>query len=120
MSPYDDYREFIAEHFLKTPQTTIDGLQPAVIEYPDDTEVETRVRVTRGPAPVRKKKPHAGLQFVSFVWRFFLVVAALAAIGVGGAIYLDMNKPPPPEWETVSLEELGLPPDYNPFPDESE
>ena len=79
------------------------------------------MRVTRGPAPVRKKKrPHAGLQFVSFVWRFCLVVAALAAIGVGGEIYLDMNKPPPPEWETVSLEELGLPPDYDPFADESE
>ena len=46
------------------------------------------------------------------------MVAVLAAIGVGGAIYSDMNKPPPPEWETVSLEELGLPPDYDPFADE--
>ena len=96
----------------------IDGLQPAVIEYPDGTKVEARVRVTRGPAPARKKKrSHAGLRFVL---RLCLVLVALAAIGVGGTIYSDMNKPSPPEWEVVPLEEMGLPSDYDPFADESE
>ena len=38
--------------------------------------------------------------------------------------YLRANEPAcdpePPEWREITLEEMGLPADYNPFPDESE
>ena len=46
VSPDDDYKKFMARHFLlKEHEASTQGLKPAIITYPDGTEEEAYVRV---------------------------------------------------------------------------